>query len=59
MVFGANSITSESLKMDAMIFPAVIVGAFCGVKTVKLIPEEKFRRAVQILVFAACTKLMY
>ena len=59
MVFGANSITKESLTMDAMVIPAVIVGAVCGIKAVKLIPEEKFKRAVQFLVLAACLKLIF
>ena len=59
MHFGAGSITKASLQMNAMLIPAILVGGILGIKAVKYIPEEKFKYAVQILVFAACIKLIF
>ena len=59
MVIGPNSITKASLQMGAMIIPSVIVGVILGIKIVKIIPEQKFKRAVQVLVFLACIKLIF
>lgn len=57
-ILGPNSISKASLQMNAMLIPAILVGGILGIRAVKLIPEEKFKRAVQILVFVACLKLM-
>lgn len=59
MYFGAGSITTESLKMNAALIPAVLIGGVLGIKAVRYIPEDKFKRAVQFLVFAACLKLIF
>lgn len=59
MAIGANSITKDSLLMNAMLIPAILIGGFLGIKAVKYIPEEKFKRAVQILVFITCLKLIF
>ena len=59
MAFGAKSITVESLKMNAMLIPAILIGGLLGIKAVKYIPEDKFKRAVQVLVFASCLKLIF
>ena len=59
MHFGAGSITEESLKMNAALIPAVLLGGVLGIKVVKYIPEDKFKRAVQFLVLAACLKLIF
>ncbi|MCM8533099.1 MAG: sulfite exporter TauE/SafE family protein [Lentisphaeraceae bacterium] len=59
MYFGAGSINETSLKLNAMLIPAVLIGAVLGIKVVKYIPEAKFKRAVQVLVLAACLKLIF
>lgn len=59
MVIGAQSITADSLKMNAMLIPAVLIGGLLGIKAVKFIPEEKFKIAVQILIFCTCLKLIF
>jgi len=59
MAVGAGSITVDSLKMNAMLIPAILIGGLLGIKAVKYIPEEKFKRAVQVLVFATCIKLIF
>ena len=59
MAIGANSISADSLKMNAMLIPAILIGGILGIKVVKYIPEEKFKKAVQILVFATCLKLIF
>jgi uncharacterized protein len=59
MVIGADSISTESLKMNAMLVPAVLVGGILGIKAVKKIPEEKFKIAVQLLTLAACLRLIF
>ena len=58
MAIGAKSITVDSLKMNAVLIPAILIGGFLGIKAVKYIPEAEFKRAVQILVFLTCIKLI-
>lgn len=59
MAVGAGSITADSLKMNAMLIPAILIGGLLGIKAVKFIPEDKFKRAVQFLVCASCLKLIF
>jgi uncharacterized membrane protein YfcA len=59
MIFGADSIDSQSLNLNLKLFPAVLIGGFLGVRLVNIIPEQKFRLMVQILVFISCLKLIF
>ena len=59
MIFGADSIDGLSLNLNLKLFPAVLIGGFLGVRLVNIIPEQKFRLMVQILVFISCLKLIF
>ncbi len=48
-----NMITAESLKLDACLFPLVIVGALCGILLVKHIPQKLFNIVVTVLAAGA------
>ena len=54
-----DMITAESLKMDAMVFPAVVVGALAGVWLLKRIPQRLFNIIALILAAAAAIKLLF
>ena len=59
MIVGANSINQQTLMLNAKLIPAILLGSFLGVRLVNIIPEDKFRIMVQILVFASCLKLIF
>lgn len=59
MIVGANSINQQTLILNAKLIPAILLGSFLGVRLVNIIPEDKFRIMVQILVFASCLKLIF
>ncbi len=44
-----ETITLESLKLDLMTLPAIALGAFLGIKLVKMIPEKTYRAFVIII----------
>ncbi|NQZ59202.1 MAG: sulfite exporter TauE/SafE family protein, partial [Lentisphaeraceae bacterium] len=59
MFFGAQSINSDSLVLNAKLIPAIIIGGLLGIKAVKHIPEEKFKLAIKVLVLTASLKLIF
>ena len=59
MIIGPNSISRHSLLMNAFLIPAVLAGAYGGIKAVEVIPEKKFKRMVQFLTLAASLKLIF
>ncbi len=47
-IFFWKTITLNSIIFDLMVLPAILIGAFAGVKIVKLIPEKGYRLLVII-----------
>ena len=54
-----NMITLTSMKMDLMVFPAVIAGALTGVWLLKRIPQRLFNIVALVLAAAAAIKLLW
>ncbi len=54
-----GNISAQTLALNGLMFPAIAVGAFIGVKTLRMIPEKIFKLAIQVLVIAACLKLIW
>ena len=55
----SSTITMDSFIFDLKLIPAILLGAVLGVITVNKVPEQFFRRAVQVLTFLASAKLIY
>ena len=53
-----GNVTTETLALNACLFPAIALGAFIGVKTLRILPEKTFRLIIQVLVLASCLKLI-
>ncbi len=51
--------TTESLKLNLMMLPAIALGAVLGVLFLKRIPQKAFDAAMQILAAAAAIKLLF
>lgn len=54
-----DMITLTSLKMDVMVFPAVIAGALTGIWLLKRIPQRLFNVVALLLAAAAAIKLLF
>jgi uncharacterized membrane protein YfcA len=54
-----DMITVTSLKMDILVFPAVVAGAVCGIWLLKRIPQRSFNIVALILAAAAAFKLLF
>jgi uncharacterized protein len=54
-----NGITPQTLAFNAMMIPAILLGAFLGIHVVKRIPEKPFRYMVIILTAIAALKLFF
>jgi hypothetical protein len=52
-------ITAESIKIDIIIFPLIVVGAVTGIFILKRIPQKWFNIVIQILVLTAAIKLIF
>lgn len=52
-------INAESIKLNAVLLPAIVVGAIVGLYALKRLPEKLFTRLVQILAAAAAVKLLF
>ncbi len=52
-------INAHSLAMNALMFPLVALGAYCGIRLLKRIPEALFNRLVLILAAIAAIKLLF
>ncbi|RKY05800.1 MAG: sulfite exporter TauE/SafE family protein [Planctomycetota bacterium] len=48
-----DMITADSLKLDACLFPLVLIGAVCGILLVKGIPQKLFNNVVTVLAAGA------
>ncbi len=51
-------ITPDSLKLDAALFPLIVIGAVAGILILKHIPQKLFRIVVMVLAAAAAIKLL-
>jgi uncharacterized protein len=54
-----GSIDFNSVGFNAMLVPAIVVGALLGVRVVKVIPEKIFKKMVLVLTFIASVKLFF
>ena len=54
-----DMITAASLKIDLMVFPAVVLGALTGIWLLKRIPQRAFNIIALLLAAAAATKLLF
>lgn len=52
-------ITPDSLKLDATLFPLIVIGAVAGILILKHIPQKLFRIVVMVLAAAAAIKLLF
>jgi len=51
-------VNGQSLKLNATLFPVIVVGAVVGILILKHIPQKVFNKAVLILAAAAAIKLL-
>ncbi len=51
-------ITGQSLRVNILALPSIVLGALLGYGVVKRIPQERFNQAVLLLAFAAALKLV-
>jgi uncharacterized membrane protein YfcA len=54
-----NLMTVDSVKLNLMMLPCIIVGAGVGIFFLKRIPQKVFNTVVQILAVAAAIKLLF
>ena len=54
-----NMITATSLKIDLIVFPAVVLGAVAGIWLLKRIPQRLFNIIALLLATAAAIKLLF
>ena len=52
-------INAQSLKLDAVMFPFIVVGAIAGILLLKYIPQKAFKVIVQVLAATAAIKLLF
>ena len=55
---GLGLITRDTLVMDAMLIPAVFLGAYAGTKVARRIPQKVFENLVLVLTVAAAIGLL-
>jgi len=54
-----NTIDMHTFKLDLMMFPVIMLGAFLGVKLVKIIPEKPYRIFIIVTTALAAIKLFF
>lgn len=55
---GLGLITRDTLVMDAMLIPVVLIGAFAGSKVARRIPQKVFENLILVLTVAAALGLL-
>nr|WP_245354248.1 sulfite exporter TauE/SafE family protein [Brachybacterium sacelli] len=55
---GLGLITRDTLVMDVMLVPIVLIGAFCGAKIARRIPQRVFETAVLVLTVGSALALL-
>ncbi len=51
-------ITWESLRVNALLVPAIVAGALLGVRLLKVLPQKAFRVVVQVVAAASAVRLI-
>lgn len=54
-----NLMTIDSVKLNLMMLPCIVIGALAGVYFLKRIPQKAFNAVVQILAVVAAIKLLF
>ncbi|CAN0093105.1 unnamed protein product [Chrysoparadoxa australica] len=54
-----ETITWDTFKIDLFMFPFIVVGAFIGIRVVKLIPEKPYRIFILVTIVLASLKLFF
>ncbi len=58
-IFVWETISYSSLGLDLFVFPAIVIGAFLGIRIVKIISEKFYRRFVIIATVASAMLLIF
>ena len=58
-VFSWNTIDLRTFAFDLAVLPALVLGAYIGVKVVKLIPEKGYRILVIVTTVVACVVMLW
>lgn len=58
LLFSLDLITKDSLTLNAMMLPLILIGTAIGVRIVPLIPQQSFNRIVLIFSFAGALALL-
>jgi len=54
-----NLITSDSIKLNLLMLPLIVVGSLAGIFFLRRIPQKAFNSLIQILAAAAAIKLLF
>ena len=55
---GLGLITRETLVMDLMLVPLVLIGAYCGAKIARRIPQAVFEKLILVLTVVSALALL-
>jgi len=58
-IWGWHNITLQSLGFNAMLLPAIALGAFVGIKIVQVIPESVYRWIIVAATFLSAIALFF
>lgn len=58
-IWGWHNITFDTFLFNLMLLPAITLGAFAGIKIVKLIPERVYRWFVLVATFVSAMALLF
>ncbi|AOM84210.1 sulfite exporter TauE/SafE family protein [Salisediminibacterium beveridgei] len=58
LLFSLGLISGNSLTLNAMMLPAILIGTAIGVRLVPLIPQQRFNQIVLLLSFAGALALL-
>jgi len=57
-IWGWNNITNKTITFNFILLPAIALGAFFGIKIVKIIPEKAYRWFVVVATFISALALL-
>jgi uncharacterized membrane protein YfcA len=49
-----DNLTLPGIILNIMALPFILLGGFIGIKLVKVLPEESFKKLIMVLVVATC-----
>lgn len=58
-IWGWHNITLKTLSFNLILLPAIAIGAFAGIRIVKVIPEKGFRWFVVVATFVSAIALFF